>query len=96
MNKSSFLPEIDMPRSKRGELSIIESILRSVKNDNELKTHISYDAMIDSRTIGRYMPMLVGMDLVKTKQKRKYKITKKGLQFLRKYGEIKKYDGKVT
>ena len=96
MNKSSFLPEIDMPRSKRGELSIIESILRSVKNDNELKTHISYDAMIDSRTIGRYMPMLVGMGLVKTKQKGKYKITKKGLQFLRKYGEIKKYDGKVT
>ena len=68
-----------MSRSKRGVLRITESILEALKEGNELKTHIAYVANIDSRTIMRYMPMLIGMRLVKSKKSGEYKITERGL-----------------
>ena len=79
MNTSSLLLKISMSRSKRGVLRITESILEALKEGNDLKTHIAYAANIDSRTIMRYMPMLIGMRLVKSKKSGEYKITERGL-----------------
>ena len=85
-----------MVHSKRGMLNIIENILQSTKKGYELKTHIAYEAKIDSRTIKKYIPMLVKMGLVKQTEKRKYKITKRGLGFLKNYAQMKKYNSKAT
>ncbi len=79
MNKSSLLLKISMSRSKRGALRITESILEALKEGNELKTHIVYAANIDSKTIMRYMPMLIGMRLERATKSGEYKITEKGL-----------------
>ncbi len=68
-----------MSRSKRGALRITESILEALKEGNELKTHIGYATNIDSRTIKRYMPMLIEMRLERATKSGECKITQKGL-----------------
>ena len=78
-------------RRKRGTLSITETILDAVKDGEELKTHIAYKSKIDSRTIEKYIHFLVQLNLIKEMPTRKYKITRKGLDFLKKYEELKEY-----
>ena len=79
-------------RSKRGSLGIMESILLSLKEGPMLKTHITYESKLDSRTIGRYHPLLVNMNLIIQKSSGEYEITKQGLEFLRNYAKMKKFD----
>jgi predicted transcriptional regulator len=78
-------------RRKRGTISITESILEAVKEGEALKTHIAYKSKIDSRTIEKYIRFLVGVNMIKKNPTGEYKITKKGLDFLRKYSELKAY-----
>ncbi|MEE8132197.1 MAG: winged helix-turn-helix domain-containing protein [Nitrososphaerales archaeon] len=61
-----------MKRCKRGSLVIMESILRSLKEGPRLKTHIAYKSRLDSRTIAKYHPLLVKMNLVIQKSSGEY------------------------
>ena len=79
-------------RSKRGSLSIMESILLSLKEGPMLKTHITYESKIDSRAIMKYLPHLAEMHLIRQKSSGEYEITRKGLQFLKNYAQMKKID----
>ena len=76
---------------KRGALSICESILQAVKDAPELKTPIAYKSRLDSRTIERYLPLLVELHLIARTSSGKYEITKKGIDFLKQYDKLKKY-----
>jgi predicted transcriptional regulator len=78
-------------RTKRGTLSITENILQALKDGEQLKTHIAYKSKIDSRTIEKYLPLLMELHLVERAQEDRYRITKKGLQYLKKYDELKEY-----
>ncbi|MEM2760584.1 MAG: winged helix-turn-helix domain-containing protein [Nitrososphaerales archaeon] len=78
-------------RRKRGTLSITENILNALKDGEELKTHIAYKSKIDSRTIEKYIKFLSQLSLIKETPIGKYRITRKGLEFLRKYEELKTY-----
>ena len=96
MAKSSFNTKIHMSsRHKRGTLGITESILQALKEGPELKTHIAYKSRIDSRTIERYIPFLTQLHLVEPTPSRKYKITRKGLELLKQYAKLKKYDAMI-
>ncbi len=79
-------------KRKRGALSIIESILQSLKAGPELKTNIAHRSRIDSRTIARYLTLLVELRLVKPMASGKYKITSKGVGFLKEYAKLKHYN----
>lgn len=79
-------------RQKRGALSIMQSILLALKEGPDIKTNIGYKAKIDSRTIARYLPLLVKLHLVTRIRSRKYKITRKGVAFLKQYAKLKKYN----
>ncbi len=79
-------------KHKRGALSIIESILQSLKEGPELKTNIAHRSRIDSRTIARYLPLLVELRLVKPMPSGKYKITSKGVGFPKEYAKLKHYN----
>jgi len=81
-----------LTRSKRGSLSIMDSILLSLKERPLLKTHITYESKLDSRTIGKYHPVLVNMNLIRQKSSGEYEITRKGLEFLKNYDKIKIFD----
>lgn len=70
----------------------MEAILQSLKEDPQLKTHIAYKSKLDSRTITKYLPLLVELRLVRKTSSAKYEITKKGLGFLKDYAKLKKYD----
>ncbi len=77
---------------KRGALSIIESILQALREGPELKTNIAHKSRTDSRTIRRYLPLLVELRLVKPVAPAKYKITSKGVGFLEQYTKLKHYN----
>ena len=92
MDKSSLNAKIHMSsRRKRGTLSITESILQALTEGNELKTHIAYKSKIDSRTIEKYLRFLADLHLITITRSGGYKITRKGLEFLKKYSELKKF-----
>jgi len=92
VDKSTAIIKMCMSsRTKRGTLSITENILQSLKDGEELKTHIAYKSKIDSRTIEKYLPLLVELHLVERAPSDRYRITKKGLQYLTKYDELKEY-----
>jgi predicted transcriptional regulator len=78
-------------RTKRGTLSITENILQALKDGEEIKTHIAYKSKIDSRTIEKYLPLLIELHLVERTPSDRYRITKKGQQYLKKYDELKEY-----
>ena len=78
-------------RRKRGTLSITESILQSLKEGPELKTHIAYMSKIDSRTIEKYLSFLIELHLVKSMPSGKFTISRKGLEFLKQYAKLKTY-----
>jgi len=78
-------------RRKRGTLSITESILHSLKEGPELKTHVAYKSKIDSRTIEKYLRFLTSLHLVKPTTSGKFAITRKGIEFLKHYAKLKTY-----
>ncbi len=81
-----------LTRSKRGSLSIMDSILLSLKERPLLKTHITYESKIDSRAIMKYLPHLAEMHLIRQKSSGEYEITEKGLEFLKDYAKLKIFD----
>ncbi len=81
-----------LTRSKRGSLSIMDSILLSLKEHPLLKTHITYESKIDSRAIMKYLPHLAEMHLIRQKSSGEYEITGKGLEFLKDYAKLKIFD----
>lgn len=91
-DKWSLYTSISMSsRRKRGTLSITESILHSLKEGPELKTHVAYKSKIDSRTIEKYLSFLTSLHLVKPTTSGKYAITRKGIEFLKHYAKLKTY-----
>ena len=70
----------------------MESVLKTLKEGSRLKTHIAYESKLDSRTIAKYLPLLLELHLVTKTSSGKYEITKKGLGFLKDYAKLKKYD----
>ncbi len=91
-DKSTLNASIRMSsRRKRGTLSITESILHSLKEGPELKTHVAYKSKIDSRTIEKYLGFLTSLHLVKPTSSGKYAITRKGVEFLKQYAKLKTY-----
>ncbi|MGH9923445.1 MAG: winged helix-turn-helix domain-containing protein [Nitrososphaerales archaeon] len=97
MDKSSVNKGILMSsKRKRGTLSITESILQALKDGPELKTHIAYESRMDSRTTEKYLRFLTSLRLIKETNSGKFTITKKGLELLKEYAKLKKYDAVVT
>jgi len=92
VNKGIFMSS----KRKRGTLSITESILQALKDGPELKTHIAYESRIDSRTTEKYLRFLTSLHLIKETNSGKFTITKKGLELLKEYAKLKKYDAVVT
>jgi predicted transcriptional regulator len=93
VDKSSINKGILMSsKRKRGTLNITESILQALKGGPELKTHIAYESRMDSRTTEKYLRFLTSMHLIKETPSGKYTITKKGLELLKEYAKLKKYD----
>ena len=82
-------------RRKRGTLSITESILQALKDGPELKTHIAYASRIDSRTTEKYLRFLTSLHLIK-ETSGKFTITKRGLELLKEYSKLKKYDAVIS
>lgn len=70
----------------------MQSILQSLREGPQLKTHVAYNSKIDSRTIVKYLPLLIKLGLVTKKSSGRYSITKKGLAFLKDYAKLKEYD----
>ena len=96
VDKSSLNKEISMSlKRKRGTLSITESILQALKDGSELKTHIAYASRIDSRTTEKYLRFLTSLHLIK-ETSGKFTITKKGLELLKEYSKLKKYDAVIS
>jgi len=96
VDKSSLNKEIFMSsKRKRGTLSITESILQALKDGPELKTHIAYASRIDSRTTEKYLRFLTSLHLIK-ETSGKFTITKKGLELLKEYAKLKKYDAVIS
>jgi len=96
VDKSSLNKEISMSsKRKRGTLSITESILQALKDGPELKTHIAYASRIDSRTTEKYLRFLTSLHLIK-ETSGKFTITKKGLELLKEYSKLKKYDTVIS
>ncbi len=97
VDKSTFNKGIFMSsKRKRGTLSITESILLALKDGPELKTHIAYESRMDSRTTEKYLRFLTSLHLIKGTNSGKFTITKKGLELLKGYAKLKKYDTVVT
>lgn len=82
-------------KRRRGTLSITESILQALKQGPELKTHIAYESRMDSRTTEKYLRFLTSLHLMKQTSSGRYAITKKGLELLKEYAKLKKYDSVV-
>lgn len=96
VDKSSFNKGISMSsKRKRGTLSITESILQALKDGPELKTHIAYASRIDSRTTEKYLRFLTSLHLIK-ETSGKFAITKRGLELLKEYSKLKKYDAVIS
>jgi len=96
VDKSSFNKGISMSsKRKRGTLSITESILQALKDGPELKTHIAYASRIDSRTTEKYLRFLTSLHLIK-ETSGKFTITKRGLELLKEYSKLKKYDAVIS
>ncbi len=77
---------------KRGTLRTMESILQSLREWPMLKNQIGYNAKLGSRAITKYLPLLTEMRLIRQKSSGEYEITRKGLQFLKNYAQMKKID----
>jgi predicted transcriptional regulator len=69
----------------------MESILLSLARGSQLKTHIAYQSKLDSRTISRYLPLLIELGLIRKTSSDLFKITEKGYAFLKDYAKVKKY-----
>jgi predicted transcriptional regulator len=84
--------DVMVGQRKRNTLEIMESILSALKDGPDLKTNIAYKAKIDSRTIGRYLPLLLDLHMIATTPSGKYKLDRKGLGFMKQYSKLKEYN----
>jgi len=97
VDKSSFNKGRSMSsKRKRGTLSITESILQALKDGPELKTHLAYESRMDSRTTEKYLRFLTSLHLIKETPSGKFMSTKKGLELLKEYAKLKKYDAVIS
>ena len=72
-------------------MELISSILEAATNGNK-KTRIMYRARLNFKQMQKYLPLLVERGLlenVKLGNGISYKITKKGLEFSRKFEELR-------
>lgn len=88
-----------MTHKRRGRVTIIAKILRIAKEGTP-KTQIMYGANLSFSQLKEYLSFLLEVKLVKTHTEDRrtlYKITPKGLKYLRSFTKIKqllKNDGK--
>ena len=74
-------------------MDIIASILESAVNGAK-KTRIMYKATLNFKQLQRYLPLLIKRELIICSETSKggvYKTTEKGLDFLQKYKELRKF-----
>lgn len=78
---------------KRTKIEVIQSILEVLKNNRKVKiTHLIYKANLSNNSIKPYMNELINNGLVveePEKNKKYFKITNKGMEFLNEYGKIR-------
>ena len=79
---------------KRDRLEIIKDILNAIRNKrgNIKPTHIMYKANLSHKMLTEYMDELMEKKLVREtviKDKKKYEITDKGLNYLKDYKMIR-------
>jgi len=79
----------DNPRKRRDRLYILAEIL-DIAKDGCLKTQIMYRANLSFAQLNEYLDLLITLKLMGTtgKEKKLYKTTTKGLQYLENYKEI--------
>lgn len=80
---------------KRARLEIVCDILFFIKNESygAKPTHILYKANLSPKLLNKYLRMLIRDNLIKKKEennKIRYRITKKGLEFLNKVKSLGK------
>ncbi len=83
-----------MASKKRERLEVIYDILIAIKNNNnELgPTRLLYSSNLSSQMFKDYINELISKDLIielEKKQKKYYSLSKKGIEFINKYKEIK-------
>ncbi|MCA9485545.1 MAG: DUF4364 family protein [Nanoarchaeota archaeon] len=78
---------------KRTRLEVIKDILSVLYNGRDVKiTHLIYKANLSNNSIKPYVKELLEnqlMEEIRTKNKRTYKITEKGKDFLEEFEKIK-------
>ena len=74
---------------KRGFLEIIAEILDALKENSLKKTHITYKCNLDSRSVSRYLSLMIYLNLIKPIDKKtKYAISQNGLRYLEHYDRM--------
>lgn len=83
-------------RKRRDRMHIMAEVL-AVAKDGALKTQIMYKANLSFAQLNEYLSLLLELGLLKTSksgEKSIYKITRKGIKYLKSYEEIKALLGK--
>lgn len=78
-------------RKRRDRLHIMAEVL-VVTRDGALKTQIMYKANLSFAQLKEYLSLLLGLGLLATRkrgQKMIYKTTRKGMEYLKSYEEIR-------
>jgi len=86
---------VDM-RKRRDRLHIMAEVL-GVTIDGALKTQIMYKANLSFAQLNEYLSLLLELGLLKSSkrgQKTIYRTTRKGVRYLKSYGEIRALLGK--
>ncbi len=81
--------DLEVSNTKRASLDIIESMLKSIPASGIKKTHLANAAMLDYKVMEKYLSVLMNEDMV-IKADGKIYITKKGVEFLKQYEQLKK------
>ena len=78
-----------LTRVKRSSLDIIESILNSIPSNGIKKTRLANSSMLDYKVMEKYLNILLNENMLLRADERIY-LTKKGIEFLRQYEQLKK------
>ena len=78
-----------MTAKKRGFIEIVGNILKILNENSLKKSHISHRGNLDSRSVSKYLDMLVQLRLVKKLEDlQQYSLTKRGIKFLDQYNKL--------
>lgn len=85
-------------KRRRTSLEIVHDILCTLEHKSQSKTAIMHKANLNFKRVDSYMYFLLSKGLVSTSEdysSRRYFITKKGLDFLKDYRELKESEEKL-